>query len=138
MLLERIDTARLGRPLALLLVDIDHFKAVNDAYSHIAGDRALREVAAILRAHCRADDIPVRYAGDEFTIFLRADASAGREVAERIRAAVARADILPGVNLTVSVGMAVLSDGMTGDDLFRVADERLYAAKWSGRNAIAA
>jgi len=55
-----------------------------------------------------------------------------------IRAAVARADILPGVHLTVSVGMAVLSDGMTGDDLFRVADERLYAAKWSGRNAIAA
>jgi diguanylate cyclase len=138
MLLERIDTARLAAPLALLLVDIDHFKAVNDAYSHIAGDRALREVAAILRAHCRAEDIPVRYAGDEFTIFLRADGSAGREVAERIRAAVARADILPGVNLTVSVGMAVLSDGMTGDDLFRVADERLYAAKWSGRNAIAA
>ena len=125
-------------PLALLLVDIDHFKAVNDAYSHIAGDRALREVAAILRAHCRADDVPVRYAGDEFTVFLRGDASVGREVAERIRAAVAKADILPGVRLTVSVGMAVLSDGMTGDDLFRVADERLYAAKWSGRNAIAA
>jgi diguanylate cyclase (GGDEF)-like protein len=138
MLLDGIDTGRLGPPLALLLVDIDHFKAVNDAYSHIAGDRALREVAAILRAHCRAEDIPVRYAGDEFTIFLRADASAGREVAERIRAAVAKSDILPGVNLTVSVGMAVLSEGMTGDDLFRVADERLYAAKWSGRNAIAA
>jgi diguanylate cyclase (GGDEF)-like protein len=138
MLLDDIDTRRISGPLALLLVDLDHFKAVNDAYSHIAGDRALREVARILSAHCRADDIPVRYAGDEFTIFLRAEASAGREVAERIRAAVAKADILHGVNLTVSVGMAVLTDGMTGDDLFRVADERLYAAKWSGRNAIAA
>ena len=138
LLLHHIDAGQMVLPLALLLVDIDHFKAVNDAYSHIAGDRALREVAAILRAHCRADDVPVRYAGDEFTVFLRGDASAGREVAERIRAAVAKADILPGVRLTVSVGLAVLSDGMTGDDLFRVADERLYAAKWSGRNAIAA
>jgi diguanylate cyclase len=137
VLLHRIDTGRIDSPLALLLIDIDHFKAVNDAYSHIAGDRALRQVAAILRAHCRTEDVPVRYAGDEFTIFLHGDATVGREVAERIRAAVARADILAGVRLTVSVGMAVLSDGMTGDDLFRVADERLYAAKWSGRNAIA-
>jgi len=137
LLLSRIDSGRIAPPLALLLIDIDHFKAVNDAYSHIAGDRALRAVAAILRAHCRTEDVPVRYAGDEFTIFLRGDAAAGREVAERIRAAVARADILAGVSLTVSVGMANLTVGMTGDDLFRVADERLYAAKWSGRNAIA-
>jgi diguanylate cyclase len=111
---------------------------VNDAYSHIAGDRALREVATILRAHCRAEDVPVRYAGDEFTIFLRGDATVGREVAERIRAAVARAEILAGVRVTVSVGLAVLTDGMTGNDLFRLADERLYAAKWSGRNTVAA
>jgi diguanylate cyclase (GGDEF)-like protein len=137
LLLRRIDTGRIAPPLALLLIDIDHFKAVNDAYSHIAGDRALRTVAAILRAHCRAEDVPVRYAGDEFTIFLRGDAAAGRDVAERIRAAVARADILAGVSLTVSVGLATLTPGMTGDDLFRVADERLYAAKWSGRNTIA-
>jgi diguanylate cyclase (GGDEF)-like protein len=122
----------------LLLVDLDHFKAVNDAYSHSAGDRALREVAAILRAHCRPDDEAVRYAGDEFVLFLHGDAGTGREVAERIRSAVARADILAGVRLTVSVGMAALTDGMTGDTLFRVADERLYAAKWSGRNTIAA
>jgi diguanylate cyclase (GGDEF)-like protein len=138
LLLHRIDTSRIAPPLAMLLIDIDHFKAVNDAYSHIAGDRALRAVAAILRDHCRTEDVPVRYAGDEFTIFLRADAAAGREVAERIRAAVARADILAGVSLTVSVGVAVLTPGMTGDDLFRVADERLYAAKWSGRNTVAA
>jgi diguanylate cyclase (GGDEF)-like protein len=137
LLLHRIDTGRITPPLALLLIDIDHFKAVNDAYSHIAGDRALRAVAAILREHCRAEDVPVRYAGDEFTIFLRGHAAAGREVAERIRAAVAHADILAGVSLTVSVGVATLTAGMTGDDLFRVADERLYAAKWSGRNTVA-
>lgn len=137
-LMQRIDSGRTGGPLVLLLVDVDHFKAVNDAYSHIVGDRALRAVAAILRAHCPTGDVPVRYAGDEFTVFLRADAATGRELAETIRAAVAETDILPGVRLTVSIGMAVLSDGMSGDDLFRRADERLYAAKWSGRNAVAA
>jgi diguanylate cyclase len=138
LLLDRIDTGRIAPPLVLLLVDVDHFKAINDAYSHSTGDRALREVARILRAHCRAEDIPVRYAGDEFTVFLRGDLTVGREVAERIRLAVARSDILPDVRLTVSVGLAELVGGMTGDALFRQADDRLYAAKWSGRNTIAA
>jgi diguanylate cyclase (GGDEF)-like protein len=137
LLLDRIDSARLAPPLVLLLVDVDHFKAVNDAYSHSVGDHALREVARILRAHCRAEDVPVRYAGDEFTLFLRGDLTVGRDVAERIRAAVARADIIPGVRLTVSVGIANLSPDMTGDALFRAADDRLYAAKFSGRNTIA-
>jgi diguanylate cyclase (GGDEF)-like protein len=136
-LLRRVDTGGLVPPLALLIIDLDHFKAVNDAFSHIAGDRALREVAAILRSHCGPEDVPVRYAGDEFTIFLRGDEAAGRETAERIRAAVAQADILAGVRLTVSIGVAVLTDGMTSDDLFGQADERLYAAKWSGRNTVA-
>jgi diguanylate cyclase (GGDEF)-like protein len=138
LLLDLIDDGRLGLPLVLLLVDVDHFKAINDAYSHSVGDRALREIALILRAHCRAEDIPVRYAGDEFTVFLRGDLPVGRDVAERIRIAVARSDILPGVRLTVSVGLAALTDGMTGDALFRRADDRLYAAKHSGRNTIAA
>jgi diguanylate cyclase (GGDEF)-like protein len=137
LLLDRIDSGRLAAPLVLLLVDVDHFKAVNDAYSHSVGDRALREVARILRAHCRAEDVPVRYAGDEFTVFLRGDLRAGREVAERIRAAVAHSDIIPGVRLTVSVGLAVLTPDMTGDALFRATDDRLYAAKFSGRNTIA-
>nr|WP_296073475.1 GGDEF domain-containing protein [uncultured Actinoplanes sp.] len=138
LLLDRIDTGRIVPPLVLLLVDVDHFKAINDAYSHSTGDRALREVARILRAHCRAEDVPVRYAGDEFTVFLRGDLTVGREVAERIRLAVARSDVLPGVRLTVSVGLAELTGGMTGDALFRQADDRLYAAKWSGRDTIAA
>jgi len=134
---RRIDTGRLESPLVLLLIDLDHFKAVNDAYSHTAGDRVLRGVAAILRAHCGAEDVPVRYAGDEFVVFLRGDAAAGREMAERIRAAVDGAGMLPGARLTVSVGMASLTPGMTAEGLFKAADERLYAAKWSGRNTIA-
>jgi diguanylate cyclase len=137
LLLDLIDTGRLAAPRVLLLVDVDHFQAVNDAYSHSVGDRALREVAQILRAHCRTEDVPVRYAGDEFTVFLRGDLTVGREVAERIRNAVATSQIISGVRLTVSVGLATLTDGMTGDALFRQADDRLYAAKFSGRNTIA-
>ncbi|MEV4637794.1 GGDEF domain-containing protein [Actinoplanes sp. NPDC049548] len=125
------------QPLTLLLIDVDHFKAVNDAYSHSSGDEALRQVAAILRAHCRAEDEAVRYAGDEFVVFLRGDARAGGEVGERIRTAVAGGEILADVRLTVSVGVASWRPGMTGDQLFRAADERLYAAKWSGRNTTA-
>jgi diguanylate cyclase len=138
LLIEEVDRAAGSRPMTILLIDLDHFKAVNDAYSHSSGDRALREVATILRAHCRTGDEAVRYAGDEFVIFLQGDGTAGREVAERIRTAVAAATILPEVRLTVSVGVATWSPGMTGDALFRAADDRLYAAKWSGRNTTAA
>jgi diguanylate cyclase (GGDEF)-like protein len=133
-----VDRLAGSRPMTVLLIDVDHFKAVNDAYSHSAGDRALREVATILRAHCRTGDEAVRYAGDEFVVFLQGDGTTGREVAERIRTAVAAAAILPEVRLTVSVGVATWSPGMTGESLFRAADDRLYAAKWSGRNTTAA
>jgi diguanylate cyclase (GGDEF)-like protein len=138
LLIEDVDRSAGARPLTVLLIDLDHFKAVNDAYSHSAGDRALREVAAILRAHCRTGDEAIRYAGDEFVIFLQGDGITGREVAERIRTAVAAAKILPEARLTVSVGVATWSPGMTGEALFRTADDRLYAAKWSGRNTTAA
>ncbi|PRY29527.1 GGDEF domain-containing protein [Pseudosporangium ferrugineum] len=136
ILIEGVSPAA-GGPLTMLLIDVDHFKAVNDAYSHSAGDEALREVATILRAHCRAEDEAIRYAGDEFVVFLRGDATAGGEVGERIRTAVAAAEIIAGVRMTVSVGVASWKPGMTGDQLFRAADERLYAAKWSGRNTTA-
>jgi diguanylate cyclase len=137
LLMAAIDAGTMTGPLVLLLIDLDHFKAINDAYSHSAGDRVLREFAAILRAHCRADDVAVRYAGDEFTVFLQADPAAGHEVAERIRAAVDEAAILPGVRLSVSTGLAVLAPAMSGDELFRAADERLYEAKRRGRNQVA-
>ena len=137
-LIGEVDRGTAPRPLTVLLIDLDHFKAVNDAYSHSAGDRALREVATILRAHCRTGDEAVRYAGDEFVVFLQGDSTAGREVAERIRTAVAAAKILPEARLTVSVGVATWSPGLSGEALFRAADDRLYAAKWSGRNTTAA
>ncbi|GAA2491572.1 GGDEF domain-containing protein [Winogradskya humida] len=136
LLIGAVSPAR-EAPLTLLLIDLDHFKAVNDIHSHSVGDLALREVAAILRAHCRQGDEAVRYAGDEFVIFLGEGAEAGSEVGERIRMAVADADILTDLHMTVSVGVATWSSGMTGEQLFQAADSRLYAAKWSGRNTTA-
>jgi len=131
----------LPEPTTLLVIDVDKFKLVNDQFSHTAGDLVLRDLAAIMKAHCRtAADVPVRYAGDEFTIFLHADLDAGREVAERIRAAVAAWDFdhaTPGMAISISTGVAAHRPGMTAADLFHAADSRLYEAKRNGRNAVA-
>jgi diguanylate cyclase len=133
--------AELLQPTTLLVIDVDKFKLVNDHYSHSAGDEVLRGIGAILRAHCRAAaDIPVRFAGDEFTVFLHTDLDGGREVAERIRAAVAGWDfshVTPGMTISISTGVAALLPGMTGEDLFHAADARLYEAKRRGRNQVA-
>jgi diguanylate cyclase (GGDEF)-like protein len=140
-LVAAIDAGTLPGPTVMLLIDVDRFKAINDVYSHSAGDRVLGEIGRILRAHCRAEDVPVRFAGDEFTVFLRADLAAGRDAAERIRSAVATADfsaIAPGTAVTVSAGVAALRAGMTGADLFQEADRRLYQAKRNGRDRVAA
>ncbi len=129
-------------PVSLLLIDVDKFKAINDAYSHSIGDQVLREVATIIDNHCRAGvDIPVRYAGDEFTVFLRTDLAGAVEIAERIRTAVAVADfdaIAPGVPVSISAGVAAARRGTGARHLFHIADARLYDAKRSGRNRVCA
>jgi diguanylate cyclase (GGDEF)-like protein len=140
-IMNAIDTGTLPGPTVLLLIDVDEFKAINDAYSHSSGDRVLVEIARILRAHCRAEDVPARFAGDEFTVFLRAGLSAGRDAAERIRSAVAAADfsaMTPGTAVSISAGVAALRPGMTGRDLFQEADRRLYQAKRDGRDRVSA
>jgi diguanylate cyclase len=142
-LLSSLDEARPQQPTAFLLIDIDKFKAINDTYSHGAGDEVLRAVADIVRSHCRqADDIAVRYAGDEFAVFLHsADLATGVEIAERIRGAIHNTDferVAPGLVVTISVGVADLEPGLSGMDLFHIADQRLYHAKRLGRNQVAA
>ena len=140
-IMNAIDTGTLPGPTVLLLIDVDEFKAINDAYSHSSGDRVLVEIARILRAHCRAEDVPARFAGDEFTVFLRADLGAGRDAAERMRSAVAAADfsaMTPGTAVSISAGVAALRPGMTGRDLFQEADRRLYQAKRDGRDRVSA
>lgn len=125
----------------LLLIDLDNFKTINDAYSHGAGDRVLAEVAAVLRAHVRRDDVAIRFGGDEFAMFLGAGLPEARRVAERIRQVILARDwssIAPGLRVTVSMGLAACRPGEAGHDLYDRADAHLYAAKRAGRNRLAA
>lgn len=135
-----IDAGELPHPTSLLIIDVDNFKAINDTYSHSAGDQVLRGVAVIIRAQCQGEAVPIRYAGDEFTVFLRADLSAAVDVAERIRTAVASTDfnqVAARTPVTVSIGVAALHPGMRAGDLFRAADGYLYRAKRDGRDRVA-
>jgi diguanylate cyclase len=127
--------------VVLLLVDVDKFKDINDRYSHGIGDRVLREVAAVLRAHCRQDEVATRFGGDEFALFLNADLPAGARVGERIRQVIFARDwneLATGLRVTLSIGVAAFAEGMTGGELFDHADRQLYAAKRQGRNRLAA
>lgn len=130
-----------GRTAWLVLIDVDWFKAVNDDAGHAAGDAALREIAQLLRAECRSDDLVARWAGDEFVVLLgdgSGERDAGPVVAERIRAAVADHDwamVLgsarrPTVSIGVACGPTVL------DELFAASDVALYDAKREGRNRV--
>jgi diguanylate cyclase (GGDEF)-like protein len=128
-------------PLVLMLVDVDRFKRINDVYSHAVGDSVLREVADVLRTHCRPGDVPVRFGGDEFALFLRTDLAGAALVADRIRCALATVlwgEIAPGLRVTVSIGAADLGEGMTARSLFDAADRHLYSAKHRGRDQWAA
>ena len=128
-----------GRTVAFAMVDVDHFKAVNDAHGHPAGDELLKTVARILTLHVRAEDVVYRYGGEEFCILLPgATAAEALTVAERVRDAVARhASVrLPDgrvARVTVSVGVA-LADGPEVERLVGAADRALYEAKHAGRN----
>ncbi|MEO1574497.1 MAG: diguanylate cyclase [Pseudomonadota bacterium] len=131
----------LGAPLAILFIDIDHFKAVNDRFGHSAGDRALKDVARLCGDCLRENDFLGRYGGEEFLAVLPGTSAAEAEiVAERIRAAIEAADIRyddQRIKVTVSVGIAELSDKFTDlDTMLRAADRALYRAKREGRNRV--
>ncbi|AGL20883.1 diguanylate cyclase [Actinoplanes sp. N902-109] len=126
---------------ALLLIDVDRFKTINDDFSHSVGDRVLAEIAGVLRAHCRADEEAVRLGGDEFALFLSASEREGRQVAEQIRQVILARDwsaIAPGLRVTLSMGLAACRPGESGHDLYDRADAHLYAAKRAGRNRLTA
>jgi diguanylate cyclase (GGDEF)-like protein len=133
---------RTGSPLSVLMVDIDHFKAFNDAVGHQGGDDCLRRVAGALSASARrAGDLVARYGGEEFAILLNATDGAGAQVlGEQVRKAVEALGIAHpgGGSLTVSVGVASAVAGSDGapEGLLQAADRALYEAKRAGRNRV--
>lgn len=144
--LER--SSREGMPLTCLLLDVDHFKKVNDSYGHQTGDHVLREVAALIRAQLRGSDVLSRYGGEEFSALLsRSGAHEAAEVAERIRQAIAGHRFVNAAGepfqVTISIGAATFHPGTPagagkprGDVLVGHADRALYEAKSSGRNKV--
>jgi diguanylate cyclase (GGDEF)-like protein len=124
--------------LAVLLIDLDRFKQINDRHGHDQGDKALAVVGEVLAASVRASDFAARYGGEEFIVLLPdTDRRGAREVAEKIRSAIENAEMPMGVTLTASIGVAALpEDAVDPDHLVRKADRALYAAKARGRNRV--
>lgn len=133
---------REGHPVSLLMVDIDHFKKLNDTYGHQSGDDALRHFSALIKREVRPGDLPARYGGEEFAVILpRADRSDVFAVAERLRTLIAAQDIEiqnnQRVKVTASLGCATFPmDAETEESLMAEADAALYKAKQGGRNRV--
>jgi diguanylate cyclase (GGDEF)-like protein len=135
--------SRYGRPLAVAMVDLDHFKSVNDRFGHLGGDGVLQRVAQVLRNELRSTDVIGRYGGEEFLVVLPETSLEGASaVAEKIRETTAATTIAvadkESVTVTVSIGLAELAGGhvVGARELLRRADEALYSAKHAGRNRV--
>ncbi len=125
-----------GDDVSVVFVDVDEFKQVNDSYSHAVGDEVLRRIAIILRTHCRADDVPVRYGGDEFVILVLGGAAAAEGIAARLHDAVRKApwwQVASGLKVTVSVGVG---HPVPAHGAIAAADAALHAAKNAGRDRV--
>jgi diguanylate cyclase (GGDEF)-like protein len=131
-----------GIGMAALMIDIDHFKGINDRYGHVAGDEVLREVATVIRESTRAEDLVARYGGEEFVVGLPVSvASLATVRAERIRCELANRRIIVGddaIHLTVSVGISFNPPGRPRNVMASImaADQALYQAKANGRNRV--
>jgi diguanylate cyclase (GGDEF)-like protein len=128
------------RSLAVVLVDVDHFKRINDVYGHEVGDEALQIIAATLQCVLRAEDLFGRLGGEEFVIAMpESDEAQARAAAERLRHAVEQVELIARhrrVPLRVSIGVAVIDEGDDFASLLRRADQAMYAAKRGGRNRV--
>jgi len=144
---EEVDrAARYQAPLSVMMLDIDHFKSINDTWGHQAGDKILSEIGELIKSSGRVSDIVARYGGEEFLILAPStDAEAAYNLAERIRENTEKHNFeinvsdleKRSVSVTVSAGVAQLAaHGITGDQLVKFADEALYRAKHSGRNCV--
>ena len=135
-------TLRYQRPVSMLMLDIDHFKRVNDTYGHVAGDRILEGLARVLEQTVRQGDRVCRYGGEEIGVILpETDMQTAVNAAERLRAAAEQAvfkdDSGQEIKITVSIGVAALPEqAATLPELVNMADAALYAAKEGGRNRV--
>lgn len=137
-------TQRQGRPLSVIMMDVDHFKRVNDTYGHQVGDRVLEGIARVLRGGVRDADLVGRLGGEEFALILpETDAAAAREMAERLCKAASgwrgkAPAVDPSLQVTCSFGVATWQPGTSNplEYVFRLADEALYKAKQQGRNRV--
>ncbi len=141
--LELARARRYAAPVSVMMLDIDHFKAINDRFGHEVGDAVLRELAALALGELRAIDLMGRWGGEEFVVLLpETDATSALGAAERLRSAIEKSTLSggngsAGLKLTVSVGYAEAAAGNGGiDALLRRADDALYRAKNSGRNRV--
>jgi len=133
---------RYSTPLTIAMIDIDHFKQVNDTHGHEAGDKVLKDVAAILSEALRMPDKVGRYGGEEFLIMLpHTTLAQGRKIADRIRASVSKWEFDIGekkIKLTISIGVIQYKAGEDLENFLSQADKALYEAKAGGRNQVVA
>jgi diguanylate cyclase (GGDEF)-like protein len=133
---------RRGKPLAIMILDLDHFKRINDHYGHAAGDEVLRQMAATLRSSFRESDFIARYGGEEFVVLAPdCDIAQAGVLAERLRASVAELQIVfhtTHIKVTTSIGIAMATDRAESKplDVLHEADQALYRAKGAGRNTV--
>jgi diguanylate cyclase (GGDEF)-like protein len=128
--------------LAVLMLDLDHFKKINDTYGHLAGDDVLRMAAEIIQLHLRSDALGIRYGGEEFALLVPVvDVDGAHQTAQRILAAISGHVFISGataIRVTCSIGLTVLVPDQELDSGLKCADDALYHAKESGRNLVAA
>jgi diguanylate cyclase len=146
-LLDHLDSASRGAkndgPLSLVMLDIDHFKAINDTHGHLIGDRVIRFVAQAMKRNIKGQDMAARYGGEEFTLLLPSTPTAGaRAVAENVRKAIASAQLVradtkqPLGQITVSLGVATYRANEDVMEFVNRADKALYRSKNDGRNRV--
>jgi diguanylate cyclase (GGDEF)-like protein len=148
LLAELAAAQRHGRPVSLLMCDVDHFKGINDAHGHLAGDETLKMVAFVLRGAVRKEDVLARFGGEEFVVVARETPIDGAQsLAERIRRAVEKSrcvwqgqdlGVTVSIGVTVSTGLAELVSGHAERAMIEAADRALYLAKQGGRNRVVA
>jgi diguanylate cyclase (GGDEF)-like protein len=130
-----------GKPLSLLMIDIDYFKTINDTLGHLTGDKVLKAVSEIILKLTRSNDLCARYGGDEFVVSLHsADQNQAAVIADRIRAEVSKLEIFTQYNervtITLSIGIAELKNRMDAEDLLDRADQAMYRSKNAGKDRL--